>query len=690
MSLSASLAPVVRAPQFVAKQPARRANPGKEKLAAALALCDRGFAVFPLKPNSKEPAINNWQNLATTDPKQIRWWWDATPNANIGRTTGDVIVVDVDPRNGGVETFAQLEVIDEFPPTLVAQTQSGGQHYYYGLPPKTMVRGGTGKLGPGVDIKSWGGYVVAPGSMIDGRPYTWRHDRPMALAPQWLIDKCNAKRERAKNAGARLVEEDDKAVQLATDYVKNHAPIAQEGERDNTAYKVAARLYDFGVSPGTALELLTDWAENNTYYPPMRQEDIERVANSAGRNRDNPIGNRHPNTHGFEAVDISPPLNSSRAHPELAARGTPQVKDNFRILPFETFDEACDKALSDPTLPLVEGLLDCGAVAVMYGPPNAGKSFLAQRIAYAVATGRPFNGLAVERGAVVYVVAEGSRGARKRLRALRIKLPFDGDVPLVIVPTSVDLRTSDADVKALAHVADRVTARTELPVRLIVVDTLSRALAGGDENGKDMGALVGNLLRLSDMTGATSLAVHHPGKDAAKGMRGHSALEGNVDTTIEVEADKKVPGTPPSGKMIPRKQRDNEAGAPMPFKLLPVQVGIDTRGKPQRTLIAEIASPDRRGFVLKDLTPSEKKLMEAFDAVLRSRGDAFQETGVSTVEWDEEATKRWTATGIPVGGKSDTFRKHRKAVEDKGYVKKDQAGRWFLAPTEDRKTPEGA
>ena len=208
--------------------------------------------MFPLVPNAKTPALKNWQNLATTDQNQIRRWWAQDPDHNIAITTASMIVVDVDPRKDGFETLQEMQILEDWPKTVGVRTQSGGAHIYYALPAHAHVKGGADKLGRGVDIKAYGGYVVAPGSTIDGRTYTWAKDdgRAMAPAPQWLIDRCQAARQRTQTSGQRVVDEDETAVELASQWLDQHAPDAAEGERDDTGFKVAARLYDFGVSRG--------------------------------------------------------------------------------------------------------------------------------------------------------------------------------------------------------------------------------------------------------------------------------------------------------------------------------------------------------------------------------------------------------------------------------------------------------
>jgi hypothetical protein len=148
-------------------------------LTAALAYAARGWPVFPLAPGTKKPAISKEDGGrgfydATMDPDQIRAWWKRWPDANIGMPTGrasGIVVVDVDPRNGG--DVSQLHL----PVTLTVCTPSGGYHHYFSvLKGISIPKDNTGKLGRGIDFLGDGAYVVLPPSVIsEGAGYGW-HD----------------------------------------------------------------------------------------------------------------------------------------------------------------------------------------------------------------------------------------------------------------------------------------------------------------------------------------------------------------------------------------------------------------------------------------------------------------------------------------------------------------------------------
>jgi hypothetical protein len=147
-----------------------------------------------------------WSREATTDEAKIRAWWRKWPSANIGVATGPsgLLVVDVDNKNGkdGNGSLDTLELMwGDLLPTLTARTASGGRHIYL----RGLSRNSVCKLGPGLDVRSAGGYIVAPGSRLDGGgEYRWETDLPVAGAPGWLVQAASERRraEYPAEAGA--------------------------------------------------------------------------------------------------------------------------------------------------------------------------------------------------------------------------------------------------------------------------------------------------------------------------------------------------------------------------------------------------------------------------------------------------------------------------------------------------------
>lgn len=303
----------------------------------------------------------------------------------------------------------------------------------------------------------------------------------------------------------------------------------------------------------------------------------------------------------------------------------------------------------------VEGLLTEGGASVVYGPSNCGKSFWVLDLAAAVATGRDFRDeLDVDRGAVVYVALEGSHGARNRIQALRQAGRLPDGAPLYLCFSPVSLLELGHAGK-LAATVKQAADESAMPCRLVILDTLARAMAGGDENkGQDMTLAVSAIDAVRSATGAHVLTVHHCGKDEAKGARGHSSLRAAVDTEIEVIR--------PEGESISTvratKQRDMPMGEAMPFSLKAITLGTDRRGKPITSCIVHhedsmmAASAAKAGRKAK-CTPTEMLSFLPADSIKDWLQRVKDETGLGESQFYEikrqlEASKsyrREVATG---------------------------------------------
>jgi len=169
-------------------------------LEAAFYLVPLGFRIFPLMPGSKIPAISKDKGGrgcldATDDEEIIEDWAHHLPRANVGIATGkpsNCIVIDLDPRNGADKSIELLkEAGHVFPPTVTAMTANGGMHFYYAY--EASLRNSKSVLAPGIDVKTTGGYVVAPPSVLDGgKRYTWQNSPlggDLPRLPQWAVQK---------------------------------------------------------------------------------------------------------------------------------------------------------------------------------------------------------------------------------------------------------------------------------------------------------------------------------------------------------------------------------------------------------------------------------------------------------------------------------------------------------------------
>jgi hypothetical protein len=225
-------------------------------------------------------------------------------------------------------------------------------------------------------------------------------------------------------------------------------------------------------------------------------------------------------------------MNTAEAHANTAesVRQSRPLAIAFkeRIDKFKLF--VVDEILRLPPVEwLIDGMLEVGAQAVLFGPSGEGKTFVAIDWALCVGTGRPWQERMVKQGPVVYVVAEGGRGIRRRVAAWLQNQALTTVDNAFFLLEAVQLRNSDD-----FHLLIERLKRQNVQPCLIVLDTFARCFVGGDENtSKDVGEFIDACRRLNEQTGATILVVHHTGKTGDQ-ERGSSALRAAADAMIKV------------------------------------------------------------------------------------------------------------------------------------------------------------
>jgi hypothetical protein len=244
-------------------------TPRNPRLSWALWLAARGWPVFPLLPGRKQPLIQDWEQAATTDSDPITRHWSAHPEHNIGLATGPagLLVVDLDVArpdkpthqdwiSGGVVHGAQtLRRLTEqpgatMPDTFTVRTPSGGTHLYHRQPagphaPRLRSTRGTdrGGLGPLVDTRGWGGYVVAPGSTAPQGHYELVANLAVADLPGWLVHRLSVHPPTAVSAPRRIaVDKLSAYLQAALDREAEHIRTAKPGTHNRAQYTAAAAI----------------------------------------------------------------------------------------------------------------------------------------------------------------------------------------------------------------------------------------------------------------------------------------------------------------------------------------------------------------------------------------------------------------------------------------------------------------
>lgn len=284
--------------------------------------CGRSDCTSP----GKHPRTRHGVKEASTDPKAIRAWWSRWPDANVGIRTGaesGLVVLDVDPRNGGDPALSDLlNRHGELPKTTEAETGGGGRHMLFAHPGDgvTVTRS---SLAAGVDIKADGAYIVAPPSVhISGGRYCWKeHHGPgelnPAAMPPWLTELV-ADQPRSATTMLRVASNGDLILLLrsAWQYVAQAEP-AEAGTRNNSAFRLAGHLAamqtDVGgrLTEAQVLDCLRIWNHRNA--PPLENDELQKVVSSA-------MTNGKPRTP--KVVSSTPGKASIPKKPRVAAPGS--------------------------------------------------------------------------------------------------------------------------------------------------------------------------------------------------------------------------------------------------------------------------------------------------------------------------------------------------------------------------------
>jgi hypothetical protein len=266
------------------------------------------------------------------------------------------------------------------------------------------------------------------------------------------------------------------------------------------------------------------------------------------------------------------------------------------------------------TRPLIKGYLDREQTSLLVGDPACGKTFLAVDRDLHVAANRDWFGHKVNGGPVIYIATEAGRSIANRVAAWRQAREINGqDLPFAVITSPVDL--CHADSGDLDRVVEAVKRTGLTPLTMLDVDTVSRAMAGGNENSPDdMGAYVNTTDRLRDKLHCHVGNVHHFGKDASRGARGHNLMFCAVDVEAQVARDCNT------GVSVVKitKQRDGVAGTEFGFRLHQITLGLDQDGDPVTSCVVD---PVWNGAAEQKPPPKHKKLTPkqqiALDALKR-------------------------------------------------------------------------
>ena len=559
-------------------------------LQQALEWAADGVPVFPCGSN-KAPLTTDGFYAASTDPAEVtEMFGGATDHMLIGGRMGEasgLFAVDLDTYKDGAAGEAakayqrSLEDAGLLPPTQTHATMSGGIHMIYeskhGYP--------NCKPSAGVEVKGEGGYIILPPS----RGYSVQNGDGFAVAPKALIDALvKAKREHTD----KTVDQHEKAIMDGMDfhdsitsmtaklYRKGHSsPEVMKRVQDALMSSVASNpmhnRYDRWLSivsdasgelsriVGSGNEKYNQAAKVQAARDSVDESDVERIAKMAAAAGFAPSPTARDEMHGEQEQPKQPKYEYDGSFPfaedgYYAHEELDVTNQRFNVYPIFAENES----------------------VVVAADPKAGKTAICLKLAIQLAAGRSLGPFEItDQRSVLYFALESTRAIKLRIEAEKRKqieegTPLPDELPLFVIERRANFGAErDALVERVVASARYFEEVMGTPLGLVVIDTLTKAMSGKDQNSVDDTSALFDFttqLRAHGVT-ATVVYVHHTGKTGA--TRGSSNIEAEPDLVLKMT---KLPdGTTEMFVHMARSIDDNRK---YPFALSGYDLGETTQG----------------------------------------------------------------------------------------------------------------
>ena len=461
---------------------------------------ERGFCLFPCKPRSKAPAITDWPERATSDIAQLDAWRNQFHECNWGVAawTSGFFAVDIDRKvnagavKDGFETLAAWSAEHPETPEWLRTASihtSRGMHYLFSYPNDGKIPNSSGTLAPGIDIRGWHGYVMAPGSIHpDGTVYRWANEESVVAAPPWLLDKIAAAQHRLP---ATLDE--------STGHRSGETKIAY-GRRNSALTSFAGSMRRRGMVHA-AIEAALLIVNREQCVTPLPEMEVKAIARSVSRYK----------AELLELKKIG--LGYSSSHHITRPQDIPDPRSLGR----------------QPVRFLVDDLIPLNAVTAIAGEYSVGKSWLGVTLASELMHGGTFIG--------------------REVMPCDQVLYLDRENPLSVIQERLDVVYREGE---MAHrhwglwcdedpplLEDSLLLEFARPGVVMFFDTLVRFHRADENRPSEMAAIMGYLRRLQSC-GATVIVFHHRDKKLEAGYRGTAEIPSGCDVLYSLSKSRRT------------------------------------------------------------------------------------------------------------------------------------------------------
>jgi hypothetical protein len=598
----------------------------------------------------KHPVTHGGFKDATTDPAQIKAWWATAEGAglgdhalNVGMAIPDgLVAVDVDPKNDGEVIWNEWVRQGKIPPTRMTRTGSGGIHAWYKIPPGYAL---PGKLGKGVDVKQFGGYVVAPPSLHEsGKHYEaiGYPDAEIVDAPQWLLDQLRPRGADTDSSEPVIIDETAMAADPAEldAIVEILEPHCIDGQKHQLCKAFGGWAKQRGLEPGDVeyvLDELLSRATNVKNHQAGIQTGLWAFTPGV-----KPFGYNELRDLGVPAESLDNAPNPRRkAQRELAAAGMQYLAPSVERMQREaeaqlTAADAVPTSSSNrfkivdisrepgplsgpcPALGVANGIV-CALVAEAYGAKTPTQILLA----LSVANGVPFLGVPTTQCKVAIGVSEKTRNFQRKLTRIARAHNLSTENVQVFDLQSVKLDDQGAIADLRAQFVDRWGAG------MIAIDTYNSSVnAGADPNEAKFAAAL-KILGTTCQDVALVPLIHCRKRDSRSAsspptlgdVLGTTALAGALDAAIGVY--RQDPKTMTEVTLCSVRAVEN-AFEPIHVRWQDVsgpnqQTGVqDPQWGLRATTVDKVADLTQKAANITDAQRAEMKLREGFRVLLRA------------------------------------------------------------------------